>query len=124
MTAFIMLSALMYYMRRDDTDVFADRNEGKVLVMDNPFASTNAEYLLKPMIETAKKCNIQLICFTGFREESILNRFDNVYALRFRRSPVTLKDYVYAEHKAGSEPDILELARFHVADGEQQLTLF
>ena len=38
-------------MRRDKTDIFADRNEGKVLVMNNPFAQTNATYLLTPMMD-------------------------------------------------------------------------
>lgn len=38
LSAFVILSSLLYYMRRDDADVYADRNEGKVLMMDNPFA--------------------------------------------------------------------------------------
>ena len=42
-------------MRRDDSDFFADRNEGKVLVMDNPFAQTNAVHLYKPLMDMAKE---------------------------------------------------------------------
>ncbi|MDE7479074.1 MAG: hypothetical protein K2M91_14230, partial [Lachnospiraceae bacterium] len=53
LTAFVILSSLLYYMRRDETDIFADRNEGKVLVMDNPFAQTNAAHLLKPLMDMA-----------------------------------------------------------------------
>ena len=45
LSAFVILSSLLYYMRRDETDIFADRNEGKVLLMDNPFAQTNASHL-------------------------------------------------------------------------------
>ena len=81
LSAFIILSSLLYYMRRDETDIFADRNEGKVLLMDNPFAQTNASHLLKPMMEVAKKNNTQLICLTGLGGESIYNRFDNIYVL-------------------------------------------
>ena len=51
LSAFVVLSSLLYYMRRDKTDIFADRNEGKVLVMNNPFAQTNATYLLTPMMD-------------------------------------------------------------------------
>ena len=47
--------SLLYYMRRDDTDIFADKNEGKVLIMDNPFAQTNASHLLIPLMDMAKK---------------------------------------------------------------------
>lgn len=57
LSAFIILSSLLCYMRRDDSDFFADRNEGKVLVMDNPFAQTNAVHLLKPLMDMAKKTN-------------------------------------------------------------------
>ena len=67
-------------MRRDDTDIFADKNEGKVLIMDNPFAQTNASHLLIPLMDMAKKSNTQLICLTGLGGESIYNRFDNIYA--------------------------------------------
>lgn len=42
-------------MRRDETDLFTSGEEGKVLIMDNPFAQTNAEHLLKPLIEMAKR---------------------------------------------------------------------
>ena len=55
LSAFVILSSLLYYMRRDDTDIFADKNEGKVLIMDNPFAQTNASHLLIPLMDMAKK---------------------------------------------------------------------
>lgn len=42
-------------MRKDVSDVFTNYNEGKVLVMDNPFAQTNASHLLKPLMDMAKK---------------------------------------------------------------------
>ena len=51
LSAFVFRSSLLYYMRRDKTDIFDDRNEGKVLVMNNPFAQTNATYLLTPMMD-------------------------------------------------------------------------
>lgn len=55
LSAFVILSSLLYYMRRDDTDIFADKNEGKVLIMDNPFAQTNASHLLIPLMDMAKR---------------------------------------------------------------------
>ena len=64
LSAFVILSSLLYYMRRDDTDIFADKNEGKVLIMDNPFAQTNASHLLIPLMDMAKKSNTQFICLT------------------------------------------------------------
>lgn len=68
-------------MRKDVSDVFTNYNEGKVLVMDNPFAQTNASHLLKPLMDMAKKTNTQLICLSGLGGDSIYDRFDNIYVL-------------------------------------------
>lgn len=81
LSAFVVLSSLLHYMRWDETDIFADMNEGKVLVMDNPFAQTNATHLLKPLMDMAKKTNTQLICLSGLGGNSIYDRFDNIYVL-------------------------------------------
>jgi len=81
LSAFIILSSLLSFMRRDDSQIFTNSEEGKVLLMDNPFAQTNAAHLLKPLMDLAKKTNTQLICLTGLRGESIYSRFENIYAL-------------------------------------------
>ena len=92
-------------MRRDDTDIFADKNEGKVLIMDNPFAQTNASHLLIPLMDMAKK------------SESIYNRFDNIYVLNLIAASLRGgAQYLKAEHKRGKEPDELVTARIEVGD--------
>ena len=99
-------------MRRDDTDIFADKNEGKVLIMDNPFA-----HLLIPLMDMAKKSNTQLICLTGLGGESIYNRFDNIYVLNLIAASLRGgAQYLKAEHKRGKEPDELVTARIEVGD--------
>ena len=72
LSAFVILSSLLDYMRKDDSDIFMDMHEGKVLLMDNPFAQTNAEHLLKLLMNLAEKTNTQLICLTGLGGESII----------------------------------------------------
>ena len=117
LSAFVILSSLLYYMRRDDTDIFADKNEGKVLIMDNPFAQTNASHLLIPLMDMAKKSNTQLICLTGLGGESIYNRFDNIYVLNLIAASLRGgTQYLKAEHKRGKEPDELVTARIEVGD--------
>lgn len=123
LTAFVVLSSLMYYMRRDDTDLFADKNEGKVLVMDNPFAQTNATHLLKPLIDMADKMNTQLICFTGLSGDSIYSRFDNIYVMNLVAS--SLKggmQYLRGEHLRGTEEETIASTQIEVV--EQQSLLF
>ena len=108
-------------MRRDDADVFADQNEGKVLLMDNPFAQTNASHLLKPLMDMAKKTNTQLICFTGLGGESIYSRFDNIYVLNLVAASLQQgMQYLRTDHMRGSEPEIMITSQIEVA-GQQEL---
>lgn len=115
LSAFVILSSLLYYMRRDDGDLFADRNEGKVLLMDNPFAQTNASHLLKPLMDMAKKTNTQLLCFTGLGGESIYNRFDNIYVLNLITASLQNGiQYLKGNHLLGSEPENLVVSQIEV----------
>ncbi len=117
LSAFVILSSLLYYMRKDEADIFADRNEGKVLLMDNPFAQTNAAHLLKPLMDVAKKTNTQLICLTGLGGESIYNRFDNIYILNLIAASLRSgMQYLKANHLRGNEPEVMELSRVQVAE--------
>lgn len=84
LSAFVVLNSLLSYMRKDSIDlshIWSNKEDSKVIVMDNPFAQTNAEHLLKPLMDMAKKSNTQLICFSGLKGDSIYNRFDNIYVL-------------------------------------------
>ena len=122
LSTFVILSSLLYYIRRDENDLFADKNEGKVLLMDNPFAQTNAEHLLKPLMEIAKKNNTQLICLSGLGGESIYSRFDNIYVLNLVQSRLSNgKQYLNIEHMRGAEPLQMETAHLEVYE---QMTLF
>ena len=123
LSAFVILSSLLYYMRRDDTDLFADKNEGKVLLMDNPFAQTNASHLLKPLMDMAKKTNTQLICLTGLGGESIYNRFDNIYVLNLIAASLRNgMQYLKGDHLRGNEPETMIVSQIEVM--EQQELIF
>lgn len=120
LSAFVVLSSLLNLMRRDDTDIFAERNEGKVLMMDNPFAKANAVHLLKPLIEIANKSNTQLICFSGLGGDSILNRFDNMYILNPTKAKFKKNvEIMQSEHVKGLEYEGIVSTRIEVQDGEQ-----
>ena len=121
LSAFVILSALLYYMRKDDSDIFADRNEGKVLIMDNPFAQTNASHLLKPLMDVAEKTNTQMICLTGLGGESIYNRFDNIYVLNLVASNLRGgMQYLRGEHLRGAEEETIVSSQIEVI-GQQRL---
>ena len=115
LSAFVILSSLLDYMRKDDSDIFMDKNEGKVLLMDNPFAQTNAELLLKPLMNLADKTNTQLICLTGLGGESIYNRFDNIYVLNLIEAHLRNGiQYLRPEHKKGEEVKVETILPTHI----------
>ena len=115
LSAFVILSSLLDYMRKDDSDIFMDKNEGKVLLMDNPFAQTNAEHLLKPLMNLADKTNTQLICLTGLGGESIYNRFDNIYVLNLIEAHLRNGiQYLRPEHKKGEELKVETILPTHI----------
>ena len=117
LSAFIILSSLLYYMRREESDIFAEQNEGKVLLMDNPFAQTNASHLLIPLMDMAKKTNTQLICLSGLGGESIYSRFDNIYVLNLIAASLRNgTQYVKAEHMRGAEPEVMEISQIEVLE--------
>jgi hypothetical protein len=126
LSAFVILSSLLSYMRRDDTDIFAEKESGKVLVMDNPFAQTSAEHLLKPLIEIAKKSNTQLICLSGLGGDSIYNRFENIYVLNLISSKLKGGiQFVRGDHLKGEEDtEVLISSSFKITEEIEQMELF
>jgi hypothetical protein len=126
LSAFVVLSSLLSYMRREDTDLFYEKEEGKVLVMDNPFAQTNANHLLKPLMDIARKNNTQLICLSGLGGESIYNRFDNIYVLNLIESGLQKEvQYLKGEHIKGEKPILsIRASQIKVEKMEQMELLF
>ena len=126
LSAFVVLVSLLSYMRRDESDLFIEREEGKVLVMDNPFAQTNASHLLIPLMDIAKKCNTQLICLTGLGGESIYNRFDNIYVMNLIESSLQRDvQYLKADHvKGDAKVYQMSASRMQIEDAEQMELIF
>lgn len=123
LSAFVILSSLLSYIRKEDNDLFSRKEGGKVLIMDNPFAQTSSIHLLKPLMEVAKKSNTQLICLTALNGDAIYNRFDNIYVLNLISSKLKSGvQYLKGTHEKGKEDSqIVVASRFKIED---QLRLF
>lgn len=121
LSAFVILTCLLSYMRRDESDMFTTGEEGKVLIMDNPFAQTYSAHLLKPLMEMAKKTNTQLICLSGLGGDSIYNRFDNIYVVKLVDSNIRNGvQRLESKHIKGNEVKKMVLSDFKT----QQIGLF
>lgn len=114
---FVLLSSLMSYMRKRETDI-DNKEEKKILIMDNPFAKTHAVHLLEPMFQIAEKYNIQLLCFSGIGGSAVYNRFNKIYVAKVIEDKFRNKENV--SFKAGTE-ETLELSDFNI--NREQLSL-
>lgn len=115
LSAFVILTCLLSYMRQDENALFTTGREGKVLIMDNPFAQTHSEHLLKPLVEMAKKTNTQLICLSAIGGASVYNRFDNIYVLKLVDSNIRRGiKRIESTHIKGEPADRLVLSQFKI----------
>ncbi|MBQ7609237.1 MAG: hypothetical protein IJU76_14915 [Desulfovibrionaceae bacterium] len=121
LSAFIILSSLLSYMRNDEHNTFSSAAKaGKVLIMDNPFGKTSAEHLLRPLISIAKKNNLQLICLTALRDPAIYDRFDNIYILKLSEPNSQGVSYLKSSLQKGGASNLTQ-ARFQVLNKEETL---
>lgn len=97
-SAFVILVSLLSYMRRDNETIGDKKEEGKVLIMDNPFGKMSSEHLIKPVMMIANKYNTQLICYTAQKGDNIYNRFPNIY-------------HMETEYIAGAKMNVLTSSR-------------
>lgn len=122
-SAFVILSSLLYYMRRDENDLFAEGNEGKVLLMDNPFGVVSSAHLLIPMMSLAKKNNTQLICLSALSGGEIYDRFANIYVLNLVQASLSRgTQYLRSEHRVGDDVQTLSPSRIWVRDSANDET--
>lgn len=76
-----MFMILVSYIRKQGE---GRSNVYKTLLADNPFGKASSAHILNTVFEIAKANQIQLICLTAHRQESILLRFPVAYSLQLR----------------------------------------
>ena len=101
-------------------------HESKVMIMDNPFARTSSEHLLKAVLDIARTFNIQLICLSDLSQSSITNRLNLIYTLSVRQKMYSDKEVLHIENirknKDGlEENERLEHAVFHQTFEQESL---
>ena len=117
-SAFVILVSLLSYMRRDNDTLGNKKEEGKVLIMDNPFGKMSSEHLIKPVMMIADKYNTQLICYTAQKGDNIYNRFPNIYHMETEYIAGAKMNILTANRENEYKETHLNGSRFLV--GEQQ----
>ncbi|HOP99947.1 MAG TPA: hypothetical protein PK604_03760 [Acetivibrio clariflavus] len=120
---FVLFISLLSYMRNDGIENQA--NDGKVLLMDNPFGPITSEHLLKPMFDIAKKYNTQLICLSDIKQSSVYERFDVICMIKVKVLPNRKSEYLSIEEmvRKDGELEYLEKASYSKLSSEQ-MSLF
>ena len=72
----VILSIINY--NRKKAGMITQKNQGSVLILDNPFGPISSANLLDPMFDMAKRLRVQLICFSNITKADITSRFDKV----------------------------------------------
>ena len=110
---FTLVSTLISYIREvTRRNAGGDAmSESKVLIMDNPFARTSSEHLLKAVMDIAKTFKIQLICLSDLSQSSITNRFSLFYQLSIRKRMYSQKEVMKAGAVQINQPGISENER-------------
>lgn len=124
LSSFFVLSSLLSYMRHNEGSFIKGAHEGKVLLMDNPFGKTNAQHLLEPLMDLAKKNNVQLICLTGLCGDSIYDCFDHIFVINLIPADERGLRFVTGSQHKGAKASVLSLSHLHVAENASLLSLF
>ncbi|MGM0508057.1 MAG: hypothetical protein ACQERZ_02705 [Fusobacteriota bacterium] len=78
-----MFMIMVSYIRRQ---LEGNATGYKTILADNPFGKASSPHILEIVFEVAKSNNIQLLCLTAHRQESIMNNFPVVYSLKLRNA--------------------------------------
>lgn len=117
-SAFVILVSLLSYMRRENDAIGIKKEEGKVIIMDNPFGKMSSEHLIKPVMMIAEKYNTQLICYTAQKGDNIYNRFPNIYHMETEYIPGAKMNVLVSNRQNEYKESRLDGSRFLI--GEQQ----
>ena len=117
-SVFVLFISLMSYTRGFQT---GKKQQGKVIVMDNPFGPVSSGHLLEPLFKIAKTYNTQLICFTHINTSAITNQFELIYSLRVIREAGSSREHLEAKiaKDENQAVEMIESSLFEIGDGDQ-----
>ncbi len=107
---FTLVSILISYIRAANRKYAGEdpMEESKVLIMDNPFARTSSEHLLRAVMDIADTFSIQLICLSDLSQSSITNRFSLIYQLSIRKRMYSDKEVLKIGDMRVNQPGLTE----------------
>ncbi|MGD6870605.1 hypothetical protein ACQCU1_00270 [Sutcliffiella horikoshii] len=93
-----MTMFMVYIMHVRRAEAGRDR-EPFTIIVDNPFGKASNDHVVDPILETAKKNNIQLICLTAHDTPRIISKFPVVYSNVYNYEPNTKTEILESKFK-------------------------
>ncbi|MDX8362903.1 hypothetical protein [Cytobacillus sp. IB215316] len=93
-----MTMFMVYIMHVRRAEAGRDR-EPFTIIVDNPFGKASNDHVVDPILETAKKNNIQLICLTAHDTPRIISKFPVVYSNVYNYEPNTKTEILESTFK-------------------------
>lgn len=132
--AFVVVSALLNYQRKDTVSRIYGRKASHTMILDNPFAYVQSGHIIRALMSLCETTGTQLVAFSNVGNADVINAFKNIYSLRMIPR-MDEKNHLFAEHeKTTLEGRALEPVQIHIQesllapdeeeDEEEQISLF
>lgn len=80
--AFIVVSAVLNFQRKDAASRLYGKKAGHLLLLDNPFAYVQSGHIIDALMQLCKTTATQLVAFSNVGNAEVINAFANIYTLR------------------------------------------
>jgi hypothetical protein len=95
----VYMTMFMVYIMHIRQAADGREKEPFTIVVDNPFGKASNDHIVDPILETAKKNNIQLICLTAHDTPRIIKKFPVVYSNVYNYEPNAKVEILESEFK-------------------------
>lgn len=124
--AFVVVSALLNFQRKDHFFAIYGKRSGHVLLLDNPFAYVQSGHIIQALVNLCKVTNTQLVAFSNVGNAEVLNAFKNIYTLRLITNfdEKNHLDVVHTRVPQEHQNSSVEPVQIRIYDRNEQLSLF
>lgn len=124
--AFVVVSALLNFQRKDQFSSVYGKRSGHVLLLDNPFAYVQSGHIIQALMNLCEVTGIQLVAFSNVGNAEVLNAFKNIYTLRLIANfdDKNHLDVIHTRVPQSQKNSTVEPVQIRIYDNTEQLNLF
>lgn len=124
--AFVVVSALLNFQRKDNFSSVYGKRSGHVLLLDNPFAYVQSGHIIQALMNLCEVTGTQLVAFSNVGNAEVLNAFKNIYTLRLIANfdDKNHLDVTHTRVPQSQKNSTVEPVQIRIYDNTVQLNLF